>query len=209
MRATPSSETVTSSPSSLPPAAPSIDSQETWDTFQAQLPELRQRLLGSEIFNHEKPPPKNGRGIYLFSEGERRLYVGRTGITARARAAGKDPQTSFLYRWNQHTAFGSSPNSAPFAMKLARELAACFDLEGPRELKETFELKRTDEWWSLRTMPEPPDFYLAFQGAKSFVSELGFQLVVFDDDIRGVRSHVAEVYMDVVLQTTYGDFSPS
>ncbi len=194
----------------FPPAASPIDSQENWDEFQAQLPELRLRLLGSKVFNHEKKPlAGGGRGIYLFSDGETPLYVGRTGITARARAAGKDPQTSFLHRWNQHTAFGSSPNSAPFAMKLARELATCLGLEGPRELKERFGLRRTDEWWNLRTMAEPPDYYMAFQGAKSLVSELNFQVVAFDDDVRGVRSHVAEVYMDVVLQTTYGDFSPS
>src|SRR4051794_6971971 len=99
--------------SSLPAASP-IDSQESWDLFQAQLPELRLRLVDSEVFNHEKPPPGTGRGIYLFSEGERHLYVGRTGVTARARAVGKDPRTNFFYRWSQHTAFGSPPNSAPF-----------------------------------------------------------------------------------------------
>lgn len=201
---------VMSKSTNFPPAASPIDSQETWVEFQAQLPDLRQRLMASEVFNHEKKPPAaGGRGIYLFSEGETPLYVGRTGITARARAAGKDPRTSFLHRWNQHTASGSSPNSAPFAMKLARELANCLGLEGPRELKERFGLRRTEEWWSLRTMSEPPDYYLAFQAAKSFIGELNFQVIAFDDDVRGVRSHMAEVYMDVVLQTTYGDFSPS
>jgi hypothetical protein len=201
---------VTSKSTNFPTAALPIDSQEAWVELQAQLPDLRQRLTASEVFNHEKKPPAGGgRGIYLFSEGETPLYVGRTGITARARAAGKDPRTSFLQRWNQHTASGSPPNSAPFAMKLARELATRFGLEGPRELKERFGLKRTEEWWSLRNMSQPPDYYLAFQAAKTYVAELNFQVVAFDDDVRGVRSHVAEVYMDVVLQTTYGDFSPS
>jgi hypothetical protein len=94
-------------------------------------------------------------------------------------------------------------------MKLAKEMAVAFELEGPRELKATHGLRKTEEWWKLRKEPEPPDFWLAFQEAKRFVSRLDFQRVTFDDDVRGVRSHVAEVYVDAVLQTTYGDFSPS
>jgi hypothetical protein len=64
---------------------------------------------------------------------------------------------------------------------------------------------------AVRARPgEPPDYYLAFQEAKRFIrEELEYRVVAFDDDIRGVRSHVAEVYADVVLQTTYGDFSTS
>jgi hypothetical protein len=190
--------------------AAAIDSERAWDQLNNWLPEMLEQLHASEPFHDDNPPPSSGRGIYLFSEGTKHLYVGRTSITARSRAAGKEPSTNFFNRWDQHTNPNSPPNSAPFANKLARELAQGFDLEGPAELKERFGLERTADWWRLRKAEEPPDYYLAFQEAKRFIRmELDYRIVAFDDDIRGVRSHVAEVYADVVLQTTYGDFSTS
>lgn len=66
------------------------------------------------------------------------------------------------------------------------------------------------QWWELRKLDEPPDYYFAFQETKRFIrEELDFRAIAFDDDVRGVRSHVAEVYADVVLQTPYNDFSTS
>jgi hypothetical protein len=95
-------------------------------------------------------------------------------------------------------------------MKLARELAAAFDLLDPVGLKTAGKIQKTAEWWGLRKAKEPPGFYFAFQEAKRFIrEELEFRFVDFVDDHRGVRSHVTEVYVDAILQTTYGDFSPS
>jgi hypothetical protein len=172
---------------------------------------LVEELRTSEPYEEDNPPPDAGRGIYLFSEGHQNLYVGRTGITARSRAAGKDPKTSFLARWMQHTSERSTPNQAPFANKLAKELANEFGLERPADLKRSYNLARTEQWWTkLRMLDPPPDYFVAFQEAKRFIREdLQFRCRAFDEDERGVRSHVAEVYVDVILQTTYGDFSPS
>jgi hypothetical protein len=190
--------------------APAVDSQRAWDELNDWLPNMLERLRVSEPFGDDNPPPSSGRGIYLFSKGTNHLYIGRTSITARSRAAGKEPSTNFFNRWDQHTNPNSPPNSAPFANKLARELAQALDLEGPAELKERFNLARTADWWRLRNAEEPPDYYLASQEAKRFIrKQLEYRIVAFDDDVRGVRSHVAEVYADAVLQTTYGDFSTS
>jgi len=189
---------------------PPIDSQETWDEFNRTLPGIVDGLKAGEPFNRSSPPRSKGRGIYLFSDGAKDLYVGRTGTSARSRKAGKEPSTSFVARWRQHTGASSPPHSAPFAMKIARELAEQFGVAGPVELKEAGRTKRTADWWGLRKSEEPPDFYFLFQAAKHFIGEeLDFRVAEFDDDVRGVRSHVAEVYADVVLQSTYGDFSPS
>lgn len=190
--------------------APPVDSQRAWDRLNEWLPKMLEDLRASKPFNNASKPPSAGRGIYLFSEGAQHLYVGRTGITARSRGAGKEPSTSFFNRWDQHTSRNSPPNSAPFANKLARDLAQAFDLEGPAELKKRFDLMRTADWWRLRKAEEPPDYYPVFQEAKRFIREgLDYRVVEFDDDTRGVRSHVAEVYADAVLQAAYGDFSPS
>lgn len=187
-----------------------ISSQEAWEGFNAELPDLLNQLVTAKPSNAEAPPTSLDRGIYLFSDETEDLYVGRTGVTARSRILGKLPSTSFAVRWNQHTSPGSSPNSAPFAMKLAHELAACFNVMVPSDLKQAGKIGKTGEWWSLRKQPTPPDFYLAFQEAKRFIREdLNFRYVSLVDDDRGVQSHVAEVYADVILQTTYGDFSPS
>lgn len=188
----------------------SFNSQEAWEALNAELPDLLDQLVAAQPFNAAAPPTSPMRGIYLFSDETGDLYVGRTGVTARSRMLGKPPSTSFVVRWGQHTSPSSSPNSAPFAMKLAHELAACFDLMTPSDLKRAGVIEKAAEWWSLRKGPSPPDFYLAFQEAKRFIrEELNFRCLPLTDDDRGVRSHVAEVYADVILQTTYGDFSPS
>lgn len=187
-----------------------VDSQQGWDELNRELPAIVKGMLESERFNAETPPALEGRGIYLFSDGEEHLYIGRTGITARSRKANKEPTTSFTARWRQHTGFSSPPHSAPFAMKLARDVTEQFGVAQPKDLKDAGMIERTTDWWRLRTDEAPPEFYLVFQEAKRFIAEnLDFRVAGFVDDHRGVRSHVAEVYADVVLQTTYGDFSPS
>ena len=187
-----------------------VDSQRAWEELNQNLPGILEAMLESDSFNAEVPPVLGGRGIYLFSDGEEYLYVGRTGVTARSRKAEKEPSTSFTARWKQHTGFSSPPHSAPFAMKLARDVAEQFGVAQPQDLKDAGVIERTADWWGLRKGETPPDFYLLLQEAKRFIAEdLDFRVAEFVDDHRGVRSHVAEVYADVVLQTTYGDFSPS
>lgn len=189
---------------------PLIDSHEAWNEFNESLPGILDELLNSEPINLDGRPKHPGRGIYLFSAGAEHLYVGRTGITARSRKAGKKPSTSFSARWGQHTNLGSPPQSAPFAMKMARGRAELLDIPQPKDLKQMGVIEKTEDWWDLRSQQDPPAFYLLFQEAKRFIrEELDFKVVELIDDVRGVRSHVAEVYIDVVLQTAYGDFSPS
>lgn len=104
----------------------------------------------------------------------------------------------------------SAPNQASFAMKLARQVAERFEVPDPAELKRAGVIENTSDWWKLRDEDLPPDFFLIFQAANEFIrKELDFRHVALEDDVRGVRSHVSEVYADVVLQTEFGDFSTS
>src|SRR4051794_16351237 len=103
------------------PVGAPVDSAESWAELMSWLPTVLEQLLASEIFHAENRPPRDQRGIYLFSEGDQPLYVGRTGITARSRAKGGVPITSFRHRWDQHTQPGRPPGASSFAKRLTLE----------------------------------------------------------------------------------------
>jgi len=95
-------------------------------------------------------------------------------------------------------------------MKLSRQVAELFEVPDPAALKQMGITDEVSAWWKLRTEDPPPDFFLIFQAAKEFIrEELEFRHLALEDDVRGVRSHVSEVYADVALQTEFGDFSTS
>jgi hypothetical protein len=191
-------------------AAPPVASQADWEALVADLPDLISQLVDAEAFGAANPPVSSKRGIYLFSEGGHHLYVGRTSITARSRHGNRLPCTSFSQRWKQHCGEKSAPNAASLAMKLADQVSKEFGVPDPAELKRAGVTERVSDWWKLRKVHSPPDFFLVFQAAKEFIREdLEFRYVELEDDLRGVRSHVSEVYADVTLQTEFGDFSTS
>jgi hypothetical protein len=115
-----------------------IDSVRSWAELTAWLPEMLEQLLASEVFHVGNRPPVDRRGIYLFSEAGEHLYVGRTGITARSRARGGVPITSFRHRFDQHTQPGRPPGASSFAKRLMLEDAAQLGLAVP------------DGWWDDR-----------------------------------------------------------
>jgi hypothetical protein len=59
-----------------------------WAQLSDWLPEMLAELLASEVYGIDRRPPKDQRGVYLFTDRGKHLYVGRTGITARLRAGG-------------------------------------------------------------------------------------------------------------------------
>ena len=173
-----------------------VVSEEEWRQLTAWLPEMLQSLLGSPPYNRQNRPPMEGRGVYLFTENGRHLYVGRTGITTRTRRAGTEPRTSFRMRFDQHTQAGNPPWSASFAMRLARIDAREAAVEIP-----------PGGWWP--TKDHHPDFNQLFTAAKLRVGdEMEMRVSPFDDDERGIRSLVAEAYAAAILQTPFNDFSP-
>jgi hypothetical protein len=178
------------------PAGAAIDSVESWKKLVASLPEMLEQLLASEAFHVDSRPPADQRGIYLFSEAGEHLYVGRTGITARSRAQGGVPTTSFRYRFDQHTQPGSPPGASSFAKRLMLERAAELDLAVPAC------------WWGDRETT-CSRIYGLYKAAKTRIRAMECRVVSFEDDIRGVRSTVAEVYAHVHLRTPYNDFSTS
>lgn len=177
------------------PAGSPIDSIEAYAELVEWLPTLLDELLSSPVFNHESRPPPDQRGVYLFSEG-RHLYVGRTGITERARAGITTSGTSFRSRFDNHTQPGTPPGTAPFANRLMRERAAELDIEIPTA------------WWENRK-DTTANIYELFTEAKERIAQMECRIAPFLDDERGVRSTVAETYVHAVLGTPYNDFSTS
>jgi hypothetical protein len=157
---------------------------------------MLRELLDSEVFHVERRPPLKHRGIYLFSESGQHLYVGRTGITARSRAKGEAPITSFRHRFNQHTQPGRPPGASSFANRLLLERAAELDLVVP------------GDWWPRRETTAS-HIYDLYKAAKKRIGAMECRVVSFADDVKGIRSTVAEVYAHAHLRTPYNDFSTS
>ena len=173
-----------------------VDTPARWAALIDWLPVMLETLLAGEAYNLEQRPPDNQRGVYLFTERGRHLYTGRTGITARSRERGGPPITSFRHRFDQHTQRGRPPGAAAFANRVMQALARRRGIEIP------------PDWWSQRTGHGAEAFDL-FCEAKKRIGAMDCRVVAFDDDIKGIRSTIAEVYVHTQLATPFNDFSTS
>ena len=134
-------------------------------------------LLRSEPFTFGSLPkdlPKAG--IYLFTEADRHLYVGRT--------------NSICKRLQQHCRPSSAHNSAPFAFRLAREARgvpkATYKIEGSRA-----------------HLVLDPDFSAAFTGSKTRLCAMQIRVV---EESNPLRQALLEMYVALSLETPYNDF---
>lgn len=134
-------------------------------------------LLRSVPFQFSSLPkalPKAG--VYLFSDGEHHLYVGRT--------------NSIRKRLQQHCRPGSSHNSAPFAFRLAREARkvpqATYKTEGSRV-----------------HLLQDLEFVSAFTDAKARLRTMNIRVV---EESNPLRQALLEMYIAVALAAPYNDF---
>ena len=124
-------------------------------------------------------PPERGmpaQGVYLFSEGEKHLYAGRT--------------KRLRQRLQEHGRPSSGHNTAPFAFLLAREetgrKTATYQTSGSRGELEA-----------------DPRFAVDFTAAKQRVRAMDIRFVEQTDPL---RQALLEIYVAVALQTPYNDF---
>lgn len=115
-------------------------------------------------------------GIYLFSEGPKHLYVGRS--------------RDIRGRLGRHCRPGATHRMAAFAFRLAREAT------GRTKATYTKEGSRT-------ALMDDPVFRAAFEAAKARIREMDVRFVAEDDPL---RQTVLEVYAAVALRTPYNDF---
>lgn len=138
------------------------------------------RLLAMKPFTPVSLPkgmPKEG--IYLFSENQKHLYVGRS-RNIRGRIA-------------RHSRPSSTHRMAAFAFRLAREatghLVASYKKEGSRS-----------------KLVQDPAFRAAFDQSKTRIREMDVRFVEESDP---VRQALLEIYVAVSLRTPYNDFRTS
>lgn len=138
-------------------------------SFKALL--ARRSFCGSAL-----PPGIPSRGIYLFSEGERHLYVGRSnGIRKRLQG---------------HCRPSAGHNSATFAFRIAREMTgnvtATYLTQGSRA-----------------DLEKDPAFAEAFSMAKDRVRAMDIRCV---EEVDPMRQAILEMYVALSLETPFNDF---
>lgn len=137
-----------------------------------------ERLMASApMASGHRWPRDQVRGVYLFSEGDQHLYVGRTNHVQR--------------RLGLHCRPSAQHNQAVFAFKLARH--------------ETGNIKAAyvPGKGSRKFLAADPTFSAVFIAAKTRVKAMDFRWV---EEADPVRQCLLEVYVAVVLQTPYNDF---
>lgn len=151
----------------------SADFQSLLETLE---PKFRTLMAMRPVRYSNLPRDIPTRGIYLFSEGDHHLYVGRTN-RIRQRLAG-------------HCRPSSTHFSATFAFRVARE--------------ETGHLKATySQSGSRPELVKDTVFGPAFERAKARVSAMDLRLV---EETEPMRQALLEIYVAVTLKTPYNDF---
>ncbi|WP_084607396.1 GIY-YIG nuclease family protein [Sulfuricella denitrificans] len=115
-------------------------------------------------------------GIYLFSENERHLYVGRTNTIKK--------------RLQNHCRPSSGHNSATFAFRLARQITG-------------HTIATYTEHGSRSFLEKHPDFSHVFLQQKERVRNMDVRYVFEPDPM---RQALLEMYVSVSLGTPHNDF---
>ncbi len=151
--------------------------QDFFVNYIDKLPELLKRLL-KMVPTHAINLPKNIplKGIYLFSENDNHLYVGRSNNIKR--------------RIQNHCRPSASHHQATFAFRIAR---VDTNLE-----KATYKTEG-----SRKQLEEDPKFKLVFTTAKERVRNMDLRFIEANDPI---LQALFEIYVAVTLDTPYNNF---
>ena len=144
---------------------------------EALEPQLNRLLAMAPISPVALPAKMPLKGVYLLSERDSHLYVGRSN-DIRGRIA-----------W--HSRPGANHRKAAFAFRIAREASG--------NLKATYKKGQG----SRSALMEDEGFVAAFDTAKARIRRMNLRFVEEDDP---VRQALLEIYVAVVLNTRYNDF---
>lgn len=143
---------------------------------EALEPAFRQLVTMEPVTVARLPQDMPEAGIYLFSEGDKHLYVGRT---KRMRS-----------RLQTHCRPSSGHNSATFAFHVARERTG--------RTEATYEPNG-----SRADLEKEPEFAAAFTEAKKRVRAMNVRFVDMPDSM---RQALLEMYAALALGTPHNDF---
>lgn len=163
-----------------------------WDAVIAKLPSYLEALLASPIYGRGKgraAAPKE-HGVYLFTEEGQHLYVGRCGLTERAKKVGKG-HSNFRTRLAGHSCPSSTHNQATFAWRLTFEKLG----------------SAVDSMPSTRAeLQLHPAFRDEFLCQKVRVTAMQFRVLAIEDDF---ESYVFEAYAARQLKTPHNSWATS
>lgn len=140
------------------------------------VPSIEKLITMSPVKIGSLPPEAPSEAIYLFSEGNCHLYVGRT--------------RRLRQRLRQHSTPSAPHNQAVFAFKLARQITG----------RTRASYIRAGSRVELESNPEFAD---AFSKAKDRVRKMYLRFVEESDPL---RQALLEIYVHIVLNTQYNDF---
>lgn len=136
-----------------------------------------QSLIQMQPFTRDNLPrniPKSG--VYLFSEGEKHFYVGRSDNIRRRLAL--------------HCRPSSQHNQATFAFRMARletgNVRAAYTSTGSRE-----------------ALIKEPEFLEKFERSKARIRSMDIRFV---EEMEPTRQALLEIYVSTVLDTEFNDF---
>jgi predicted GIY-YIG superfamily endonuclease len=139
-------------------------------------PKFQRLVTMAAVRPNALPRVMPNRGIYLFSDQDQHLYVGRSNNIRR--------------RIGLHCRPGSQQNQATFAFRMARQqtgiTAAAYTSEGSRA-----------------RMVENEVFGAAFTDCKTQIRALDVRFVEEQD---GTNQALLEIYVATVLETPFNDF---
>jgi hypothetical protein len=150
----------------------------SFDDYILRIRAHTQSLLASPSYKIVDGLPRGipMKGVYLFSNGSKHLYVGRSDNIRR--------------RMGLHSRPSSAQNQATFAFKMARKKlgmnAATYKPKGSRS-----------------DLVSNPRFLMAFQAAKEEIRQMEVRFVAEADPI--VQS-LLEIYVSIDLRTSYNEF---
>ncbi|WP_156392833.1 hypothetical protein [Rhizobium sp. Root1220] len=130
------------------------------------------------LTNGELPRSMPKSGVYLFSEGDKPMYVGRS--------------NNLRARYGRHCLPGATHRMAAFAFKLAREITG-----------RVVASYKSDENSRANLMLDDA-FRGAFNDAKIRIRKMDYRYV---EEVDQNRQALLEIYVTVVLGTPYNDFN--
>lgn len=130
--------------------------------------------------NGKFPEQMPAQGVYLFSEGSRHLYVGRS--------------RNLRQRYRNHCNPSSQQNQAVFAFKLAREMTG--------KVKPAY----VPGAGSRVGLAADPAFGTAFLEAKARIRRMHYRCV---EEVEPTQQALLELYVAIALGCPYNDFNTS
>jgi hypothetical protein len=141
-------------------------------------PKLENLIAMSPCRYGKLPKTMPKQGVYLFTEGENHLYVGRS--------------NKIRSRYGRHCNPGATHRMAAFAFKLAREATG----------KTIASYKAGED--SRKGLMLNPEFRAAFDAAKARIREMDFRFVEEADQN---AQALLEIYCTLTLNAKYNDFN--